>query len=272
MRRFLAVFLLLLVACGGAAPPKAAHPPTAAPAVAPPEASDRDADGVPDKVDKCPEGSTEDGCGGPALPEKPPTGKREEQSKAKATAIEVPVEKLLIYTAKIEMAVYQVDSALAAVEAIGKDVGGYMSARADNSITIRVPRAKFLDAIRRIEGTGDVVHRNISAEDVTAEFLDVEIRLKNARAMRDRLQELLAKAQVKDALEIEKELARVTEDIERMEGRLKFLRDQVSYSTITVTFDSRAAALRSMPLRLPFGWLQELGLPRLLDLREGAGQ
>jgi hypothetical protein len=113
-----------------------------------------------------------------------------------------------------------------------------------------------------------VVHRNIEAQDVTDEFLDTEVRLKNARAMRDRLQQLLEKAAVKDALEIEKELGRVTQEIERMEGRLKVLRDKIAYSTITVSFEPRSAALHTMPLRLPFGWLNELGLPHLLRLSE----
>ena len=61
---------------------------------------------------------------------------------------------------------------------------------------------------------------------------------------------------------------RVTQDIERMEGRLKVLRDKIAFSTITVTFDSRAASLKTMPIRLPFAWLPALGLPNLLRLNE----
>ena len=51
-----------------------------------------------------------------------------------------------------------------------------------------------------------MVHRDVSAQDVTDEFVDTEMRIKNARAMQDRLQALLEKATVKEALEIEKEL------------------------------------------------------------------
>ena len=53
-----------------------------------------------------------------------------------------------------------------------------------------------------------------------------------------------------------------------MEGRLKLLKDKIAFSTITVTFDARAASLRTMPLRLPFPWLSSLGLPTLLRLNE----
>jgi hypothetical protein len=166
------------------------------------------------------------------------------------------------------MAVYQVESALNAVEQVGRDVGGYLATRTDREITLRVPRARFEEAIKKIETTGDVVHRDIEAQDVTDEFMDTEVRLKNARAMRDRLQQLLEKAPVKEALEIERELGRVTQEIEHMEGRLKVLKDKIAYSTITVTFDARSASLKTTPLRLPFEWLTELGLPHLLRLNE----
>ena len=135
-------------------------------------------------------------------------------------------------------------------------------------MTIRVPRAHFDEALKKVEASGDVVHREISAQDVTDEFVDLEARLRNARAMRDRLQQLLLKAVVKEALEIERDLGRITGDIEAMEGKLKLLRDRIGYSTITVSFQARGAgAVRDMPLRLPFPWLSNLGLSRLLSLQ-----
>jgi hypothetical protein len=176
---------------------------------------------------------------------------------------------MLIYTAHVTMAVYQVEPGLASVEKIARELGGYLSTRGDTEITVRIPRARFDEAIRRVGLTGDVLHKELSAEDVTDAFVDLEIRLKNARDMRDRLAELLKRADVKAALEIEKELGRITGEIELMEGKLKVLRDRIAYSTITVTFQGRGAgALRDMPLRLPFPWLSELGLPRLLSLHE----
>jgi len=177
-------------------------------------------------------------------------------------------QQYLIYTARITMAVYQVGPGLDLVERIGLDLGGYLSQKTDHEVTIRVPRAHFDEALKKVEASGDVVHREISAQDVTDEFVDLESRLRNARAMRDRLQQLLSKAAVKEALEIEKELGRITGDIEVMEGKLKLLRDRIGYSTITVSFQARGAgAVRDMPLRLPFPWLSNLGLSRLLSLQ-----
>ncbi|HEY8078464.1 MAG TPA: DUF4349 domain-containing protein, partial [Labilithrix sp.] len=99
-------------------------------------------------------------------------------------------------------------------------------------------------------------------------YTDLDIRIKNARAMQTRLKALLEKASVKEALEIEKELNRVTQDLELMEGKLKLLKDKIAYSTITVAFEPRGSTLQTSRVRLPFPWLSQLGLPQLLQLDE----
>jgi len=176
---------------------------------------------------------------------------------------------MLVYTARLSLGVYKVEVALAEVERLATQFGGYLSVRKDDQIVIRVPRERFLLAIAAIEKTGDVLHRDIQAEDVTFEFTDLEIRIKNARAMRDRLVALLDKAQTKDAIEIEKELGRVTEELERLTGRMKLLQSRLSFSTITVDYSGKGAQI-APKVRLPFPWLYELGVPGLLNLREEA--
>ena len=173
---------------------------------------------------------------------------------------------MLAYSADMTLAVFQVDKGLGSVEALARELGGYLAQRADAQVTIKVPRPRFDEAIRRIEKLGDVLHRNVSAEDVTDEFVDLELRLKNARAMRDQLAELLKGAAVKDAVEIEKELAKVTEVIEQIEGRLKVLRDKVGYSSITVSFQANAPATVRSTAILPFAWLDTMGLEPLLNV------
>lgn len=176
---------------------------------------------------------------------------------------------MIVYTATITMAVYQVQPNLATVERLAKEQGGYLAIRSDNRITVRIPRAKFDLVLAAIEKIGDVLHRDVTAEDVTDQYVDLEIRIKNARAMQTRLKQLLEKAAVKEAIEIEKELARVTEELELMEGKLKLLKDKIAYSTITVVFEGRGAALSgASKVRLPFPWLGQLGLVNLLQLRE----
>ena len=202
----------------------------------------------------------------PATPAPPEGGQRPPRPSNVADAA---AEQMLVYTANLTMAIYQVETGLAAVERIARENGGYLMARNDRMITIRVPQAKFEAALKAVEGTGNVAHRDIKVEDVTDEFFDTEVRVRNARAMRDRLAKLLQQAPVKEALEIEKELGRVTQEIELLEGKLKLLRHRVAYSTITVGFASLGPSITQRATPLPFPWLQDLGLTNLLQLQEG---
>lgn len=207
----------------------------------------------------------------PPPPGQAPRSPAEEKSKKESVEDKGSAHDsaMIVYTAVITMAVYQVQPNLAMVERIAKEQGGYLSVRTDNKITVRIPRAKFEPTLAAIEKIGDVLHRDVTAEDVTDQYVDLEIRIKNAKAMQTRLKQLLEKAAVKEALEIEKELARVTEELELMEGRLKLLKDKIAYSSITVVFEGRGATLPgASKVRLPFPWLGHLGLVNLLQLRE----
>jgi uncharacterized protein DUF4349 len=177
------------------------------------------------------------------------------------------VAPMLIYTATFHMAVFEAAAGLDAVKKMADDLGGYLVRRDDASITIRVPAAKYHDAQSAVVKLGDVIHRDETVEDVTEQFLDMQTRLKTKRAMQERLQQLLAQAKnVEEALAVERELARITEEIESMEGRLKVWRELVSFSTITVVFQAQPTDKIDSTVRLPFPWLNELGLPSLLNL------
>lgn len=188
------------------------------------------------------------------------------------TATDVPSGggPLLIYTAELYLSVFEVQQTQRAVVQIATELHGFLSYQDDQKVIIRVPAASFRDALTRVEAVGDVTHRNIQAMDVSEEFRDLNIRLRNAEAVRDRLEALLAQARnVAEALQVQNELARVTEEIERMKGRLRFLQDRLAFSTITVLFQPRPTDNIGEPdrFRLPFPWLDELGLPNLLNLR-----
>lgn len=272
--------LVLLPACaramGGAAAPES--PPSTGMAVseaAPARASFFGGDG--DREESRTAAKDEaTGSGPPPAPPPPPPATsptpagQPPVSKPGASAGEVAAVRgpLLVYTAQITLAVFEVNNSLNAVEGLGKDLGGFMARRDDASITIRVPVSRFDEAVKKIEKIGDMLHRNVVAEDVTEEFRDLEVQLKGARAVQERLTQLLAKAtKVEESIAIEKELDRVTSEIDRIEGRMKFLKDRAAYSTITVTFQPKASEnLTQTPFRLPGKWLYELGLGRLLSL------
>ena len=204
----------------------------------------------------------------PPKPEKKAEPPKDQPKAADGTDQSPHETSMLIYTARVTMAVYQVEQGLVAVEKIAKDMGGYLSLKRDREITVRVPRARFEPTLAAVDKIGDVLHRDIQAQDVTDEFVDTEIRIKNARAMQTRLKILLEKASVKEALEIEKEMRRVTEEIELLEGKLKLLKDKIAFSTITVAFEARGSAIQATRIKLPFPWLTQLGLPTLLHLSE----
>jgi len=271
--------LMLLQACGGAqgasardakAPPMegmAESDDSAAPLPASTGAGDEDRRETRSSLAK------EEAVGAappPPQPASPTPPQKQPESKPTSSAGEVAAVRgpLLIYTAQVTIAVFEVNNSLNAVEALGRDLGGFMARRDDASITIRVPATRFDEAVRRIEKIGDMLHRNVLAEDVTEEFRDLEVQLKGARAVHDRLTQLLAKAtKVEESIAIEKELDRVTLQIDRLEGRMKYLKDRAAYSTITVTFQPKATeTLSQTPFRMPGKWLNQLGLGRLLSL------
>ncbi|WP_437637106.1 DUF4349 domain-containing protein [Sorangium sp. So ce854] len=203
-----------------------------------------------------------------AQPAPPPPGPAPQGAAQAAAAVSASPAPLLVYTAQISMAVFEVSASLGKVEALAQELGGFLARRDDRTITIRVPAARFDEALKRLEGLGDMLQRNVVAEDVTEEFLDLAVRIRNARAVRDRLEKLLDKAtKVEESVQLERELARVTGELERLEGRLKYLRDRIAFSTLTVSFHPRSTeTITPSGPRLPIDWLNELGLSRLLNL------
>ena len=132
------------------------------------------------------------------------------------------------------------------IKDIVKNFGGYLTnsssklnadGKKQGSITIRVATEKFDAMIEEISKTGKVMNRNITGKDVTEEYLDSEARLKTQRELESRLLKLLAEktAKLTDVVEVEQKLANVRENIEKTEGRMRYLKDQASFSTLTVS-------------------------------------
>ncbi len=204
-------------------------------------------------------------------PESAPPGSAVSSDAPAPTPEEMVPVRHVIYTARLAVVVAAVDPALARAKEAAEKAQGWMQEQQGGRLVLRVPAARFREAMSAIESLGIVAERDIKAEDVTEQFVDLEARLKNARAVAERLRELLAKAKdVKEALEVEQALTRLGEEIERMEGRLRFLKSRVAYSTIVVDFRTKApvpAAIEPL-VRLPYPWLRGLELPALLETAE----
>lgn len=106
--------------------------------------------------------------------------------------------------------------------------------RSNYQLNIRVPAQNFESLLRAIEiGDGKILAKNISARDVTEQYVDIAIRLENNRTYLGRYRTLLNKANsIKDILEIQEKMRRIEEEIDARTGRLKYMDDQVRFSTL----------------------------------------
>ena len=147
-------------------------------------------------------------------------------------------------TATVE--VDDLSAAVAALRALAQRMGGYV---ANTSVTtgqdqvpaatieLKLPATRFDSAMAGLPPLGKVESVNTTAEDVGEQFVDVTARLANARRLEERIQVILATrtGKLEDVIAAERELARVREEIERFEGRLRYLRAHVALSTLTVS-------------------------------------
>lgn len=105
-----------------------------------------------------------------------------------------------------------------------------------SSLTARIPYGKFDEFLIEASATGKVISQDISGNDVTSEYIDLEARQKTQRELERRLIELLNSktAGLTDVVEVEEKLSSVREKIESTEGRMNFLKDSFTYSTLTI--------------------------------------
>jgi hypothetical protein len=183
---------------------------------------------------------------------------------------DVRSDRLLIWKASLNIQVWSISNAVNQSIALVERKGGFVEKKTDSgeasaSLTVRVPAKSFRETLSGLESVGTVTYRNIAGEDVTEDYIDVEARLKNKLVLRDRLKQLLEKAtEVKDILSIETELNRVQSDIDSMQGRIKSLKGQIEYATVTLDFERKA-------ILGPLGYLCKglwWGVEKLFVIRE----
>jgi hypothetical protein len=157
-----------------------------------------------------------------------------------------PADAMIVRTGNASIEVATLDPAVTALRELARRAGGYVGATAvqagrDQSpsatIELRVPSARFDELVTGLRPLGRVEYVNVAAEDVGEEFVDVTARVANAHKLEERLVGLLATrtGKLSDVLTVERELARVREEIERYEGRLRYLRARSAMSTLSVT-------------------------------------
>jgi hypothetical protein len=152
--------------------------------------------------------------------------------------------RMIIKDAEMELLVPDTDVALDSITLIASDYGGYIISSHSwyqdeykyATVRLGVPVAEFENILRRLRGLATrVVNEIASGEDVTDQFVDLQSRLTNLEATRDRIREFLDRADtVEEALAVNEQLSEVEGQIEEIQGRVNYLRDRAAFSTIEV--------------------------------------
>ena len=144
-------------------------------------------------------------------------------------------DRLVTYEASVDLTGREPDSIVSRIIVRAEALGGYLLVRADDRVSVRVPSADLAGFLDEIATYGTEKSRVIRGQDVTDEYYDQRIRLENAEKSRQRYLTLLDRAEtVAETVLIEKELGRLTEEIERFKGRLRRMDETLTYSLVTV--------------------------------------
>lgn len=169
-------------------------------------------------------------------------------SDTSGTVNQVPADRRLIFRGSVDLEVESYEAASDEVRAIVDSNGGFISDSSrqvhernnatwtTGTLVVRVPSDDFDETIDAISEVGEVTEVRTESEDVTDQLVDIEARLKNLRAERDRYRELYEEAnETEDVLAVQERLSSTQSEIERLEARQRALEERVAYATITVS-------------------------------------
>lgn len=153
---------------------------------------------------------------------------------------------MIIRTATALVEVDSLETAVAELKQLAARVGGYVANTGmevgrnrlrQAVIEVKIPANRFDEVISGLQPIGKLESVNVNAQDVGEEYVDVNARIENSKRLERRLIDLLAArtGKLKDVLDVEQELARVREEIERYQGRIRYLQAHTATSTLSVT-------------------------------------
>lgn len=171
-----------------------------------------------------------------------------------------PVDnRKLIRNASVDLEVASFDESLQIITTLAAEGKGYVATtnseklangKLRGQVVVKVLPENLDGFLGKLRGLGELKNQSITTEDVSKQYFDTTARMKNAQAMEARLTELMKRKSddMNDLLAVEKELGRVREQIEQMQGELKFLDAQVQFATVTI-------ALAEKDMTTPAGFL-----------------
>ena len=160
------------------------------------------------------------------------------------------VNRKLIRNAEVELEIARFDDAIQKITALTNEEHCYVATTSSEKqangklkgqVVVKVLPENLDRFLQKIRGLGELKNQTLGTEDVTKAYFDTESRLKNARVMEQRLIEMLKKKSddINDLLQVEKELGRVREQIEQMQGELKYWDSQVQFATVTIQLSEK---------------------------------
>jgi hypothetical protein len=178
------------------------------------------------------------------------------------TAATTAAPTMIIRTGQAFIEVEKVDAAVLRIRQLAAQFGGYITNTSVSggrdqirqaTVEVKIPAARYEEAVTSLSTIGKVETVNSTAQDVGEEFVDVTARVNNARRLEDRLITLLSNrtGKLDEVLRVERELARVREEIERYEGRLRYLGSRIATSTLTITVHEPSPILGNDPGQNP---------------------
>ena len=155
-------------------------------------------------------------------------------------------DRRLIRSGELSIELQHYDEGVRRAEEIADSLGGFVADaraasaagdRASGTLSLRVPADRFGEALRRLSELGRVRARAIQTQDVSREYFDLETRVRVKRDAEARMREVLRNrpARLSDIVEAERELTRIVEEIETMEGQRRLYDRQVELATVSVT-------------------------------------
>lgn len=149
-------------------------------------------------------------------------------------------ERKILYSADLTLVSALPDSINPQLEDITEKYKGYIGNLSTTETTIRIKSEYFESVVEEISKLGKVTRKNIYGNDVTEQYWDAQIRLDNALETRKRYLELLKMAKnVEEAILVERELARITQDIDLLKGQINRLDNLEEFATITISIKEK---------------------------------
>src|SRR5437667_11248453 len=194
---------------------------------------------------KAAQGETTESEAFAATPESPTNAKEAGKTRGESPAPALANRKL-IRNAIVELEILSFDNAVQKLTAVANEEHSYVATtdsekqangKRRGQVVVKVLPENLDRFLQKIRSLGELKKQTLGTEDVTKAYFDTDARLKNAHVMEQRLIDMLKTktGKVSDLLQVERELGRVREEIEKTQGELKYWDSQVQFATVTIS-------------------------------------